>query len=218
MHKLNTGGPEAWAFVPEGTPHAAVYLPTESPEFASGVFELIKTCCVLVGVRTSDWFSDLSPWPAPSVGRSPSFGGRADSFLGAVLKNVVPAAESELGTEGLPKCIAGYSLAGLFAIWAAISSGEFDYAVSASGSMWYPGFTGFVSEASIDPVFKRAYLSLGNKEPLSKAFSTAGKDMEAVASMLRGKGVETFCEWNRGNHFADNELRTAKGIDRILAK
>ena len=40
--------------------------------------------------------------------------------------------------------IAGYSLAGLFALWAAWNSGYFRRVASVSGSLWYPGFTDYI--------------------------------------------------------------------------
>lgn len=58
--------------------------------------------------------------------------------------------------------IGGYSLAGLFALWAAYQTDTFKAVAAASPSIWFPGFVDFMKDREIHT--KRVYLSLGDKE------------------------------------------------------
>lgn len=67
------------------------------------------------------------------------FAGKAGETLDWITGSLLPYLhEKELIPEGVKKYIAGYSLSGLFALWAFMVSTEFDGAVSCSGSLWFP--------------------------------------------------------------------------------
>ena len=59
-----------------------------------------------------------------------------------------------------PLYIMGYSLAGLFALWAMYQTDIFAGCATCSGSMWYPGFVEYVNS---QPTLanKQIYISLG---------------------------------------------------------
>ena len=64
----------------------------------------------LIAVKVRNWNSDLSPWEAPAVFGKEAFGAGAADTLGAVLQLCAGRAQIRI--------IGGYSLAGLFALWA----------------------------------------------------------------------------------------------------
>ena len=153
----------------------------------------------------TDWNVDLSPWEAPPAFGDEPFGGGAEKTLGELLEQVqilrkdMPDAKLYLG---------GYSLSGLFALWAATKTDAFDGVAAASPSVWFPGFTGYLKDHYADLYF--SYLSLGEKE---------GKTREAIIEtqkILEEQFVENTLEWNPGNHFREPGLRMAKGFAWLL--
>mgnify|MGYP000314386427 CR=1 FL=1 len=66
---------------------------------------------LLLAFKTEDWNQELSPWKAPAVFGRQAFGGGAEDTLREVLASVTDRTKRYY--------IGGYSLAGLFALWAA---------------------------------------------------------------------------------------------------
>ena len=89
----------------------------------------------LKAVKVNDWNKDLSPWPAPAVFGNEDFGEGAAETLAFLLNNVVPAGKA----PGAKTFLGGYSLAGLFALWAGYRTDRFDGIAAASPSIWFPG-------------------------------------------------------------------------------
>ena len=120
--------------------------------------------------------------------------------------------------------IAGYSLAGLFALWAAWNSGYFRRVASVSGSLWYPGFTDFIRDNAPRTGLKegtgleKAYFSLGDRESHTRhpLMSRVDACTAEVVEMVRSYGIETTFEWNPGNHFDHPELRMARALAWLL--
>ena len=162
----------------------------------------------LIAVKAADWNRDLSPWKAPAVFGSEGFGGGADSTLNEIL---------DLCTESdRAWFIGGYSLAGLFALWAACRTGRFSGVASASPSVWFPGFTEYLRT---NPVRSgTVYLSLGDREEKTKnpVMATVGRCIRETENILRNQGVRSVLEWNPGNHFRDADLRTARAFAWVL--
>ncbi len=105
---------------------------------------LPEGAATVAAVEGVDWNCELTPWPAPPVARGqPDFGGNADALLGELAGRILPEVEAELRPSA--RWIAGYSLAGLFAVYAALSTRLFARVASVSGSMWYPGFSDWVA-------------------------------------------------------------------------
>ena len=73
----------------------------------------------LVAISDLDWNHDMAPWDSPPTFKNadPCTGG-ADDYLRLLTREIIPAAEKEI--NGVPRWqgIAGYSLAGLFALYA----------------------------------------------------------------------------------------------------
>ena len=114
--------------------------------------------------------------------------------------------------------IVGYSLAGLFALWAAWNSGYFRRVASVSGSLWYPGFTDFIRDNAPTGHIGKVCISLGDREshtrhPLMSQVDTC---TAAVVDAVKTRGIDTVFKWNPGNHFDHPERRMARAIAEMV--
>ena len=146
----------------------------------------------------------MSPWKAPAVFKSESFGENAAKTLSEVL--------TYIGEKKQPCIIGGYSLAGLFALWAATKTDRFSKVAAASPSVWFPGFTEYIKENNIKA--KAVYLSLGDREEKTRnpVMATVGHAIRSVHETISDSGINTILEWNQGNHFKDVDIRMAKAL------
>ena len=185
-----------------------IFLEEEIPE-ACKVFCIERKWNVYT-VEGIDWNRDLSPWPAGKVfKKGEDFSGGGEAFLKRLLEE----------TKEIPaqKYLAGVSLAGLFALYAATRSDCFSGILSISGSLWYPGLREYLSE---QPFYAEAvYLSLGEQEGKSRnpVLTRVEEETAACAAILKEKGVHVKREMNPGGHFADGEERLLKAL-RWLTK
>ena len=101
-----------------------------------------------------DWFNDLSPWKAPAVFRNIPFGSGAQKTLDKILKLA--------GNPEKEYVIGGYSMGGLFALWACCQTDRFLGAAAVSPSVWFPGFAEYTASSRM--MAKQVYLSLGDRE------------------------------------------------------
>lgn len=174
----------------------------------------------LLSVSGLRWDSDLSPWPhEPMVSKDDDFTGGAERYMRLLEGEAVPWAEGIVG-DPVRRVIAGYSMAGLFALYAPHISDAFDSCVSASGSVWYPGFADYVRDNDFVRRPDRVYLSVGDRESRTRnAFMRAVEDCDrALLDIYLSKGVDAVFETNPGNHFRDADVRLAKGISWVLSR
>ena len=76
----------------------------------------------LVCIGVDLWEENFSPWCAPRVfAKGPNFGDGAQKTLDTLINQVIPWTESELTESPAYKVLVGYSLAGLFSLWAGVS-------------------------------------------------------------------------------------------------
>jgi len=162
----------------------------------------------LIAVKVNDWNRDLSPWTAPPVFGNEPFGSGASDFLNAIL----PLCADKRKTYYL----GGYSLAGLFALWAAHETDVFHGIAAASPSMWFPGFLDYMQTHPIRA--ERVCLSLGDREEKTRnpVMATVGTRIKEAYDLLKRRGTDCVLEWNPGNHFKDPDLRTARAFLWIL--
>ena len=93
-----------------------------------------------------DWGNALSPWKTEKVFRGgKDFGDGADETIRELEHTIVPELKRVLGCPEMPCIVAGYSLAGLFSVYALYRTAAFSGAVSASGSLWFPGFLDYAA-------------------------------------------------------------------------
>ena len=170
----------------------------------------------LKAVKAGCWNDDLSPWPAPAVFGDEDFGDGAAATLEYVLENIVPTAE-ERESKGIRRVfIGGYSLAGLFALWAGYQTDRFDGIAAASPSIWFPGFTEYMQNNEIHA--DAVYLSLGDREEKTRnpVMSRVGDAIREAVAILNESGRDCVLEWNKGNHFKNTDLRTAKAFAWLM--
>ena len=112
--------------------------------------------------------------------------------------------------------IGGYSLAGLFALWAGYQTDVFSGIAAASPSIWFPGFTEYMKENELHA--HAVYLSLGDREERTRnpVMARVGDAIREAYAHLQETGVDCVLEWNKGNHFKEPDLRTARAFAWVM--
>lgn len=168
----------------------------------------ILTVCVPV----RDWNAELSPWEAPPVFGREGFGSGADGTLSYLLDSLLPSLCAVDSCAPARYFLVGYSLAGLFALYAATKTDAFTAVAGVSPSVWFPGWTEYLTA---HPVRCRAvYLSLGEAEPKAKnrALAGVGSAIRLTEEIITGCGTPAALVWNPGNHFFEPGAREARAI------
>lgn len=194
-----------------------VYLNTFQEE-GETVFRALRVACCpplsLVAISGLDWSRDMTPWEIPPIfkGDTPCSGG-ADDYMKILTEQIVPFAEQEIGSVSW-RGIAGYSLAGLFALYSLYRTDIFARAASVSGSLWYPQFSDYALSHQMKRVPDRLYLSLGDKESKTRNpyLKTVQKNTQELAEFYQRQNIKTKFRLNAGNHYANAAERTAAGI------
>ena len=185
----------------------------------------------LVNVGVDLWEENFSPWCAPRVfAKGPNFGDGAQKTLDTLINQVIPWAESELTEPPAYRVLVGYSLAGLFSLWAGVSqpgapqldapTPTFQRIGAVSGSFWFPGLLDYVDQQLSGGVvgLTHAYLSLGDREARTPnpQIMHVRENAELLASKLQNAGIISTFELNRGNHFQNVEGRMQKALDWLV--
>lgn len=168
---------------------------------------------VLCAFLVDDWFGAFSPWQDFSLGEMYTGGGR--ETLTYIEQELLPFLQEKYRTNG-EVCLAGYSLAGLFALWAGYESSSFTKIACVSGSLWMPGWDTYVQDKCIHA--KYVYLSLGGKEEKTKhpKMAAIGERMKAQLKHLQEAQIPCFFELNPGGHFAGVDKRMGKAFLGML--
>ena len=175
---------------------------------AALIREFTKKDFLLAAFQVHDWNKDLSPWKAPAVFGREDFGEGAGDTLSEILNYCTDKTKNYY--------IGGYSLAGLFALWAVTRTDVFQGAACASPSLWFPGFEEYVRDHEI--LTENVYLSLGDREEKARnpVMAAVGDRVRAMHALLSDRKVHCTLEWNEGNHFRDSELRSAKAFSWVF--
>lgn len=92
-----------------------------------------------------------------------SFSGNAADTLRFLTEQVIPTLKQQFALpENVRIILGGYSLAGLFALWASTQTALFSGVAAASPSVWFPGWMEFEQQHPVQA--QRIYLSLGDRE------------------------------------------------------
>lgn len=181
--------------------------------------ELVSLCgendFALAAIDGINWNTALSPWPAPAAFRgSENFLGGADAHIDLLTGKIMPAVCLQLGFTPLYSAIMGYSLDGLFALYALYKSSAFARAASVSGSLWYDGFIDYIKTNAFKTLPERVYFSLGDRESATKnaRLATVYDCTLQAERHFAAQGIKTELELNAGGHFADVTERMAKAI------
>lgn len=222
MFSMTIGGKKVSVFSGKTADAPAVYLNTFADEGAQ-VYAALHRQAVpdfsLVAIHQLDWNHDMTPWDAPPAfpHSAPCTGG-ADDYLDLLTGAILPAAEKALGSVPRWRGLAGYSLAGLFALYALYTTDVFSRFASVSGSLWYPGILEFATAHTPRHRPDKFYFSLGTKEIKTRnpLLQTVGQHTEAICAHCQRQGICTVLQWNPGNHYAHSAERTAAGIAWLL--
>lgn len=208
---------------PSSAPNSpVVYLNTYSDE-GDGIYKILcETGCekfTLVSICSLEWDKDMSPWDIPPVSKddTPCTGG-ADEYLKFSTNKIMPRVEENIQGGISWRAIAGYSLAGLFAIYAMYRANIFTRAASMSGSLWFPDFKEYVFSHEMMTQPDCVYLSLGDKECKTKNpyLKTVQEKTEEIFKFYKNKNINTVFQLNQDSHFKDIDKRTVLGIKWIL--
>lgn len=168
---------------------------------------------LFAAIPVESWNDALSPWEAPAVWGKQGFGGKAAETLHFLTEQVIPTLKQQFPLpENVKIILGGYSLAGLFALWASTQTDLFYGIAAASPSVWFPEWMKFEQQHPIQA--QRVYLSLGDKEEHTKnaVMAAVGDNIRTLHSRLIERGADCTLEWNSGGHFKNADLRTAKAF------
>ena len=199
-----------------------IYLNTYSEE-GQQVFEAAQAAgyppFTLVAISDLDWNHDMAPWDSPAAFKKGTpFTGGADDYLRLLVDEIIPEAEKDLATPPAWRGIAGYSLAGLFALYAIYRTDVFSRVGCMSGSLWFPGFKEYIFSHEPKRWPDCIYFSLGDKEAKTRnpVLKTVQENTEEIQTFYQNKGIDTVFQLNPGNHFVQGIERTAAGIQWLL--
>ena len=218
MHRFSISGKttEIYQCVEPGAP--IIYLNSFSNE-GQKVYEAAQaTSCppfTLVAISDLDWNHDMVPWDSPPAFKNaaPCTGG-ADDYLRLLTEEIIPTAEKKI--TGVPcwRGIAGYSLAGLFALYSIYQTELFSCVGSMSGSLWFSGMKEYIFSHEPKRWPDHMYFSLGDKESRTRntVLQSVRQNTEEIHAFYQSKGIDTVFQLNPGNHYNHAAERTAAGI------
>ena len=188
-----------------------IYLNTFSDE-GQKVYEAAQAAScppfTLVAISDLGWNHDMVPWDSPPAFKNadPCTGG-ADDYL-------------RLLTAGVPcwRGIAGYSLAGLFALYSIYQTDVFSRVGSMSGSLWFPGMKEYIFSHEPKRRPDHMYFSLGDKESKTRntVLQSVQQNTEEIHAFYQSRDIDTVLQMNPGNHYNHAAERTAAGIAWML--
>lgn len=224
MYTLSTKGKTISIFPSLEATAPIVYLNTFSDE-GQKVYEAAQAAgCppfTLVSISDLDWNHDMVPWDSPPAFKNaePCTGG-ADEYLRLLTEEIIPAAEKKI--NGVPRWrgIAGYSLAGLFALYAIYRTDLLSRVGSMSGSLWFPGMKDYIFFHEPKRWPDCMYFSLGDKESKTRnpVLQNIRQNTEEIHAFYRSKGIDTAFHLNPGNHYNQAVERTATGLCWLLSR
>lgn len=201
-----------------------IYLTTYNDDGGDVYAQIQKGGCpdfTLVTISGLNWEAELSPWAAGDLFKySEMFTGGADAYLKTLTEEIMPQAEALLSGKIAWRGLSGYSLAGLFTVYALYKTSLFSRAASMSGSLWYPGFKDFALAHNMAKTPQYLYFSLGDKEARARNqyLKTVQQCTEELAAHCKSLGINTFYELNPGGHYRDIIKRSAAGIKWLLTQ
>ncbi|MCD7821200.1 MAG: alpha/beta hydrolase [Clostridiales bacterium] len=173
----------------------------------------------LAVVNGVNWDDEMTPWPIPPISKTdtPCSGG-ADAYLTQLTDDFLSQIIDALPSPVTYCALTGYSLAGLFAVYAGYKTDCFSRIVSGSGSLWYPDFVPFVQQHHISDQVKVMYFSLGDQESHTKNqyLAPVEENTRFLAQYFSEQGIQTTFQLNKGNHYRNSTGRMAAGIQWAL--
>ena len=207
-----------------GPDRPVIYLNTFEEE-GRQIYELAQAAnCPdfsLVAVSGLAWNHDLSPWETPSLtSAGEPFTGGGEAYLSLLIGTILPQAEAMLPGPVSWRGIAGYSLAGLFAVYSLYQTDRFARAASISGSLWFPNMKEYIFSHKMKRRPDCLYFSLGDKEHKTRnsVMRAVRRNTEEIQAFYQAQGIDTVFQLNPGNHFQNAQERTVRGIQWMLER
>lgn len=171
-----------------------------------------------------EWARALMPWADDAVSRDAEVGRHAPDTLRFIEHTLLPWLRERFGA--LPCIIGGYSLGGLFALWAARNTDAFTAVAAASPSLWINGWGEYAAahpilspQATIQNSKSRSsaiHLSLGDREEhcRNQRMKRIGDCVRAEHALLCQQLSPTAVtlRWHEGGHFGAEAERTAEAF------
>ena len=224
MYHFTTSGRTVSVFPCFEPEQPIIYLHTFSSE-GQKVYEAAQAAgCppfTLVAISDLNWNHDMVPWDSPPVFKNaaPCTGG-ADEYLRLLTDEIIPKVEGNLPENPPWRGIAGYSLAGLFALYAIYRTELFSRVGSMSGSLWFPGMKEYIFTHEPKRWPECIYFSLGDKESKTRNLflRSVRQNTEEIRAFYQSKGIDTAFQLNPGNHYNHAVERTAAGVCWLLSR
>ena len=218
IENFSIGARNIRLFLPPAPPRALIVLHGEGKELAR-CEAVAAEGAAIAAITGVDWNGELSPWPAPKAfARGEDFSGGAPTYLQEFVERILPAVEAHLPEAPTVRAIAGYSLAGLFALYAAWHSECFNRVASMSGSLWYDGFVEHLN--STEPIggLEKCYLSLGEREAKGRnpRMNTVEACTRVAAARMEALEIPVKLVMQPGGHFQDVEERVEMGLREMV--
>ena len=178
-----------------------------------------------------EWARALMPWADDAVSRDAKVGRHAPDTLRFIEHTLLPWLRERFGA--LPCIIGGYSLGGLFALWAARNTDAFTAVAAASPSLWINGWGEYAATHPILPpkaTTQHSTLNIPHSESRSSAIHLSLGDREEHCRNQRMKRIgdcvraehALLCQqlsptavtlrWHGGGHFGAEAERTAEAF------
>lgn len=178
-----------------------------------------------------EWARALMPWADDAVSRDAEVGRHAPDTLRFIERTLLPWLRERFGA--LPCIIGGYSLGGLFALWAARNTDAFAAVAAASPSLWINGWGEYAAAHPILPpkaTTQHSPLNISHSESRSSAIHLSLGDREEHCRNQRMKRIgdcvraehTLLCQqlsptavtlrWHEGGHFGAEAERTAEAF------
>ena len=176
--------------------------------------------CLLAAVEPRDRDADYTPWPAPPLkaGESP-FAGRAEEYLAFLTGRLLPELEDRYPfADARRRGLMGYSLGGLFTLYALYRTDAFCWLGCLSGSLWYEEWTAYMAAHQPADPGTTVYLSLGQGEHRSRhprLGAVYARTLEARALLEKQLTSSPLWEEPPGGHFADMPGRFVRAVSRF---
>lgn len=205
-----------------GQPEALLIQPLERKEVATIDHEVSLITrhtgrpFAMAAFKIDDWHLQLTPWHDDAISRREEVGRQAEETLRFITSELLPCVKSLLTdlsatADNTPVVLGGYSLAGLFSLWASTLSDKFQAIAAASPSVWIRDWQAY---ASAHPTRAQVvYMSMGRKEEHVRNVSMArvGDNIRFEQALLKQQlgDDRTNLQWNEGGHFVEMDSRTA---------
>lgn len=183
-----------------------------------------------------EWARALMPWADDAVSRDAEVGRHAPDTLRFIEHTLLPWLRERFGA--LPCIIGGYSLGGLFALWAARNTDTFAAVAAASPSLWIKGWGEYAAAHPILSPQATAHHSLNTTLPIStpqhittttpihlslgdREEHCRNQRMKRIGDCVRAEHA-LLCQqlsptavtlrWHEGGHFGAEAERTAEAF------